>query len=511
MLNAVRICRAALGPASAAAIASSATVSAVPKNVVFSELTALSPHASSMRETSSRSRSGQPRRSDSQAQPRRSAPPSPQPKSGTTSPSDTSDYHSDQSLGSGDLQQQQQLRPAVIRRCSLICSSGSDQFTFDSRADPNDPGTPRVPSGRSSGGDLPGVHTIKRNTLLHPEGQVNLQRSVCVNGRFQNPWPTWRPPTVTNIFKFGLSRDNSNVPPKQELDLVLPVLKPRFQDPPMEGVRITWLGHSTALLQMKGVNVLTDPMLSERASPSQLLGPKRFREAPCTVADLPRIDAVVISHNHYDHLDLNTVHQLNARFEETLRWFVPLGLTAWMEQLGCENVVELDWWHEGHLATEDNDLSFVFVPAQHWCKRTISDDNKVLWGGWCVISPEYRFYFAGDTGYCDVFKQIGQRYGPFDLAAIPIGAYEPRWFMKYQHVNPEEAVLIHKDVRSRASLAVHWGTFTLANEYYLDPPVKLRESLDRHGISPREFFTLKHGESRLLHAAPPNRTSRALP
>ncbi|KAL3199905.1 hypothetical protein MRX96_013396 [Rhipicephalus microplus] len=437
MLNAVRICRAALGPASAAAIASSATVSAVPKNVVFSELTALSPHASSMRETSSRSRSGQPRRI---RQP------------GTAAP-----------------------------------------FTFDSRADPNDPGTPRVPSGRSSGGDLPGVHTIKRNTLLHPEGQANLQRSVCVNGRFQNPWPTWRPPTVTNIFKFGLSRDNSNVPPKQELDLVLPVLKPRFQDPPMEGVRITWLGHSTALLQMKGVN--------------------RFREAPCTVADLPRIDAVVISHNHYDHLDLNTVHQLNARFEETLRWFVPLGLTAWMEQLGCENVVELDWWHEGHLATEDNDLSFVFVPAQHWCKRTISDDNKVLWGGWCVISPEYRFYFAGDTGYCDVFKQIGQRYGPFDLAAIPIGAYEPRWFMKYQHVNPEEAVLIHKDVRSRASLAVHWGTFTLANEVSTTstPPVKLRESLDRHGISPREFFTLKHGESRLLHAAPPNRTSRALP
>ncbi|KAH7975732.1 hypothetical protein HPB52_004652 [Rhipicephalus sanguineus] len=506
MLNAVRICRAALGPTSAAAIASSAVVSAAPKNVVFSEVTALSPHASNMREMSSRSRSGRP-----QAQPRRSEPPSPQPKSGTTSPSDTSDYHSDQSLGSGDLQQQQ-LRPAVIRRCSLICSSGSDQFTFDSRADPNDPGTPRVrtpvPSGRSSGSDFPGVHTIKRNTLLHPEGQANLQRSVCVNGRFQNPWPTWRPPTVTNIFKFGLSRDNSNVPPKQELDLVLPVLKPRFQDPPVEGVRITWLGHSTALLQMKGVNVLTDPMLSERASPSQLLGPKRFREAPCTVADLPRIDAVVISHNHYDHLDLNTVHQLNARFEETLRWFVPLGLTTWMEQLGCENVVELDWWHEGHLATEDNDLSFVFVPAQHWCKRTISDDNKVLWGGWCVISPEYRFYFAGDTGYCDVFKQIGQTYGPFDLAAIPIGAYEPRWFMKYQHVNPEEAVLIHKDVRSRASLAVHWGTFTLANEYYLDPPVKLRESLDRHGISPREFFTLKHGESRLLHAAPPNRTSQ---
>ncbi|XP_077545942.1 N-acyl-phosphatidylethanolamine-hydrolyzing phospholipase D-like isoform X1 [Haemaphysalis longicornis] len=508
MLKAVRICSGALG--SNVAAITGASVSATPKNVaVFSQLTCPSLHVPKMREMSSRSRSS--RSSQQQPQPpRRSDPPSPQPKSGTTSPSDTSDYHSDLSLGSGELQ-----RPLVIRRCSLICSSGSDQFTFDSRADPDDPGTPRirtpVPSGRNSSNDLLGVPTIKRNTLLHPEGRADLQRSVCQNGRFQNPWPTWRPPTVTNIFKFGLSRDNSNVPPKQELDLVLPVLKPRFQEPPVEGVRITWLGHSTALLQMKGVNVLTDPMLSERASPSQLLGPKRFREAPCTVADLPRIDAVVVSHNHYDHLDLNTVHQLNARFEETLRWFVPLGLTGWLEQLGCENVVELDWWQEGHLATEDNDLSFVFVPAQHWCKRTISDDNKVLWGGWCVISPEYRFYFAGDTGYCDVFKQIGQAYGPFDLAAIPIGAYEPRWFMKYQHVNPEEAVLIHKDVRSRASLAIHWGTFTLANEYYLDPPVKLRESLDRHGISPREFFTLKHGESRLLHAAPTNRTSRVLP
>lgn len=423
------------------------------------------------------------------------------PKSGTTSPSETSDSNSEASVSSDQRR--------LIRRCSLICSSGSDKFTFDSRCDPDDPGTPRVRTP-VPGSDVatPAGPTIKRNALLHP-GRVDLQRSVSENGRFQNPWPTWRPPSITNIFKFGLSRDNSNVPSKQELDLVLPVLSPRFQDPPPEGVRVTWLGHSTALVQMSGATVLTDPILSERASPSQLLGPKRFREAPCTVAQLPRLDAVVISHNHYDHLDFNTVHQLNARFEDSLRWFVPLGLSHWMERMGCEDVVELDWWQSGHLAAGgDNDISFVFTPAQHWCKRTISDDNKVLWGSWCVMSSQYRFFFAGDTGYCDVFKQIGQAYGPFDLAAIPIGAYEPRWFMKYQHVNPEEAVLIHKDVRSRASLAVHWGTFTLANEYYLDPPVKLRESLERHNISPREFFTLKHGESRLLHAAPPRRMSR---
>lgn len=437
-----------------------------------------------------------------QSHPNKPDPSTPRPKSGTTSPSETSDgSNSDISLSSDQRR--------LIHRSSLICSSGSDKFTFDSRGDPDDAGTPRHRTPVPSGADTPSPAgpTIKRNALVHP-GHVDLQRSVFENGRFQNPWPTWRPPSITNIFKFGLSQDNSKVPSKQELDLVLPVLTPRFQEPPAEGVRVTWLGHSTVLLQMQGCNVLTDPMLSERASPSQLLGPKRFREAPCTVAQLPQLDAVVISHNHYDHLDFNTVNQLNARFDDSLRWFVPQGLSSWMSQMGCEDVVELDWWHSGHIAAADADISFVFTPAQHWCKRTINDDNKVLWGSWCIISPQYRFFFAGDTGYCDVFKQIGQVYGPFDVAAIPIGSYEPRWFMKYQHVNPEEAVLIHKDVRSRSTLAVHWGTFTLANEYYLDPPVKLRESLDRHSISPREFFTLKHGESRLLHAAPTRRMSR---
>lgn len=388
----------------------------------------------------------------------------------------------------------------MVRRCSVICSSGADQFTFDSRCDPDDPGTPRVP--RPLRTEDPHA-TVKRASMLHP-GRVSLQRSLRVDGRFQNPWPTWRPPSITNIFKFGLSRDNSNVPSKQELELVLPVVRPRFQDPPSEGVRVTWLGHSTALVQFEGLTLLTDPMLSERASPSQLLGPKRYREAPCQVEHLPPVHAVLISHNHYDHLDMNTVSHLNSRFAESLRWFVPLGLGPWMEHVGCDNVVELDWWEE-NCVPEHGDVSFVLTPAQHWCKRTIGDDNKVLWGSWCAIGKRYRFFFAGDTGYCDAFKQVGQVYGPFDLAAIPIGAYEPRWFMKYQHVNPEEAVLVHKDVRSRASLAVHWGTFSLANEYYLDPPVKLRESLERHGIAPETFFTLKHGESRLLHAKIPAR------
>ena len=195
-----------------------------------------------------------------------------------------------------------------------------------------------------------------------------------------------------------------------------------------------------------------------------MVGPKRYRDVPCSIHDLPcHLDAVLISHNHYDHLDMNTVTLLNARYGVDVRWFVPLGLTSWFESAGCENVVELDWWEESCIP-EKLDTSFIFVPAQHWSKRTLADDNKSLWGGWVVIGPRHRFYFAGDTGYCPSFKEIGTMYGPFTASAIPIGAFEPRWFMKYQHVNPEEAVAIHLDVRSDFSLAIHWGTFALANE-----------------------------------------------
>lgn len=192
------------------------------------------------------------------------------------------------------------------------------------------------------------------------------------------------------------------------------------------GVRVTWLGHATVLVEMEELVFLTDPIFSSRASPSQYLGPKRFRHPPCTIGQLPPIDAVLISHNHYDHLDYGSVAALNERFGNELRWFVPLGLLDWMQKCGCENVIELDWWEENCVPGHD-EVTFVFTPAQHWCKRTLLDDNKVLWGSWSVLGPWNRFFFAGDTGYCSVFKEIGKRFGPFDLAAIPIGAYEPRY------------------------------------------------------------------------------------
>lgn len=244
----------------------------------------------------------------------------------------------------------------------------------------------------------------------------------------------------------------------------MPIQKPIFNpQPPDSGVNVTWLGHSTTLVQFDNVTLLTDPIFSERASPFQFMGPKRYRNCACNVSELPPIDAVVISHNHYDHLDIDSVKSLNSRFGDKIRWFVPLGLAEWMKGTGVQNVVELNWWESSSISNK-SDVLFVFTPAQHWCKRSLFDDNRVLWGSWSVIGPKHRFFFAGDSGYCHGFKQIGEVYGPFDVAAIPIGAYEPRSFMTPQHVDPKEAVQIHVDIRSKSSVAVHWGTFALAHE-----------------------------------------------
>ena len=184
---------------------------------------------------------------------------------------------------------------------------------------------------------------------------------------------------------------------------------------------------------MDGLNILTDPVFNSYCGMTRMVGVKRYRPLPCTVDELPDIDAVCISHNHYDHLDHTTVCDLNKKFGNKIHWYVPMGLHKWMSDCGCENVVELQWWDEHshpNFTDQDKAVKFAFTPAQHWCRRGINDNNKVLWGSWSIIGPQHRFFFAGDTGYCHIFKQIGKRYGPFDLAAIPIGAYAPRYGVK---------------------------------------------------------------------------------
>lgn len=257
---------------------------------------------------------------------------------------------------------------------------------------------------------------------------------------------------------------------------------------------ITWLGHATMLLQLGGANILTDPHLTERASPLGFAGPKRVMPPALDFNELPHIDAVVVSHNHYDHLDEGTVRRLSHQAGGSPLFLVPLGLRSWFVGKGIRNVVELDWWQ----SYEHMGLTFTLAPVQHWSARSIWDRNRTLWGGWRVAHPTLSFFFCGDTGYSQDFGDIRTRLGEVDLAAIPIGAYEPRWFMKVMHVNPEEAVKIHRDLGARHSIAMHWGTFVLTDEALDEPPHRLVTALRDYDIRPEKFWLLKHGESRKL-------------
>ncbi|XP_060069194.1 N-acyl-phosphatidylethanolamine-hydrolyzing phospholipase D-like [Ylistrum balloti] len=340
---------------------------------------------------------------------------------------------------------------------------------------------------------------VKDSNIL----QSTRTKPVYANGVYNNPWTTWVEPSFCKVLYRMLvkEKDHSKIPSeKQELDKHLPVQKPDFDqlmNPPKSGVQATWIGHASVLVQLDGITVITDPIFSERCSMFQWIGPKRYRPPPFKIDELPVLDAVVISHNHYDHLDHGSVVSLNKKFGDELWWYVPMGTRRWMLDCGCKNVVELSWWEE-HRHSPDQNITFCLTPSQHWCKRTATDTNKALWGSWVIKGPNHRFFFAGDTGYCEAFKQIGEEYGPFDLSAIPIGAYAPRYVMKSQHVDPEEAVLIHQDVKSSNSLGIHWGTFKLTYEFYLEPKTKLAEELKKSDLSDDCFVTLNHGETRIF-------------
>jgi N-acyl-phosphatidylethanolamine-hydrolysing phospholipase D len=253
---------------------------------------------------------------------------------------------------------------------------------------------------------------------------------------------------------------------------------------------VTWVGHATLLVQLDGVNVLTDPHWSARASPVSFAGPRRLTPPGLRFEDLPPIHVVVISHDHYDHLDRDTVKRLADTHRP--RFLVPLGLKAWFADIGITDVDELDWWDERSV----QGLTFTCVPAQHFSGRTLWDRNRRLWSGWAVAGRERRFYFAGDTAYWNGLKEIGARLGPFDLAAIPIGAYLPTVMMKASHTSPEEALAAFADVRGRLFVPIHWGTFDLADEPLDEPPRLLRDEARRLKLGPDRVWILRHGETR---------------
>jgi len=260
---------------------------------------------------------------------------------------------------------------------------------------------------------------------------------------------------------------------------------------------LTWIGHATFLLQFAGLNILTDPQFSQRASPLSWAGPQRVVPPAIEIADLPEIDVAVISHDHYDSLDLDSVIALSKHNQQRpLTFIVPLGMKAWFDDLDLKtvNVVELDW-SQGYTVQK---VTFTAEPCQHWSKRTLFDAFERLWASFVIESGNKKIFFAGDTGYAKHFTEIGKKYGKFDLALLPIGAYEPRWFMKSYHVNPEEAVKIHQDINSEYSVAMHWGTFILTDEPLDEPPQKLDVALKKFNIDNSAFEVYEHGETKFL-------------
>ncbi|VDI05605.1 N-acyl-phosphatidylethanolamine-hydrolysing phospholipase D [Mytilus galloprovincialis] len=266
---------------------------------------------------------------------------------------------------------------------------------------------------------------------------------------------------------------------------------------PTDPIQFMWIGHATFLVQFNGLTVLADPVFLYRCSPVQVVGPYRYRPTPCEIKDLPFIDAVIVSHNHYDHLEHDAVQKLNSRFKD-IKWYVPEGTGSWFQKYDCNDVKEMTWWKEDVVKIGGKEVKFCCVPAQHWSQRTPTDAMKSLWCGW-VIKSKHTFYYSGDTGYCPVFKTIGEKYGPIDLSAIPIGCYAPRYFMKPQHINPEEAVKVHTEVGSKCSIAIHWGTFNGlgSHEHYLEPKKYLDEAVREAKVDNMnfgEFLTVEHGK-----------------
>ncbi len=264
----------------------------------------------------------------------------------------------------------------------------------------------------------------------------------------------------------------------------------RPEDNVTSGMKITYVNHSTFLIQTAGVNILTDPVWSDRVSPMSFAGPKRFRPPGVRFEDLPPIDLVIISHNHYDHLDINTLKKLNEQFEP--RVIVPLGVDVYLNQEGIENTVPLDWEENQPI---DSDITVHSVQAQHFSARGLFDRDKTLWSGYVIDTPVGSVYFAGDTGYGDFFTEIGNNHPDIKVGLIPIGAYKPRWFMKPMHVNPAEAIQIHKDVGAEISFGMHFGTFPLADDGMNDPENDFTQAMQQPQNAGVNFKLLTEGDT----------------
>lgn len=262
-----------------------------------------------------------------------------------------------------------------------------------------------------------------------------------------------------------------------------------------DAIAVTFVNHATFLIQLAGLNILTDPIWSRRASPVGWFGPKRVREPGVTLDDLPRIDVILISHNHYDHLDIGTLRRLQAKFSPLV--LVAAGDRALVQSVGFAHVREFDWWEGLEI---NPGCKVIFAPTQHFSARGIRDRQRSLWGSYLIQHGDQRVYFGGDSGYSTHFSEIRRRLGSPDIALLGIGSYEPRWFMSPMHMNPAEAVQAHLDLGAKTSIGMHHGTFQMSSEAIDRPLVDLAAAVKAAGLDEAAFITLQEGETRVYAA-----------
>lgn len=318
----------------------------------------------------------------------------------------------------------------------------------------------------------------------HKMGHKNMN-AIYDGKKFENiePFPD---KGMMDILKWKFSSSSTTWPDKVE-NQQYKVLAQKSED-----LIITVINHATVLIQMNGINIITDPVYSTRVSPLSFVGPKRAVNPGVAFEDLPSIDIVLISHNHYDHLDLDTLKKISKRDNPQI--FVGLKTKQFLNDNQISNVKEFDWWQKERVEINKSQIEISFVPAQHWSARGVFDKREMLWGGF-VIEGNKRVYFAGDTGYGKFFKMIHEKYKEIDLALLPIGAYEPRWFMKYAHMNPEDAVQAMLDLEASKAVGIHFGTFQLTDEGISDPVKLLKETLLSRSVEPDRFIAPIFGKA----------------
>ncbi|MFL5562369.1 MAG: MBL fold metallo-hydrolase [Gemmatimonadaceae bacterium] len=325
-------------------------------------------------------------------------------------------------------------------------------------------------------------------------------------GGFRNPWPDAAPKGFGAFLRWTGGRAVRRLRGGHSTETVPLAVGPSAVIHPRQGdgsLRATWIGHSTVLLQIGSMNILTDPIWSERASPVAWAGPRRLVPPAIPLASLPPLDVVLISHDHYDHLDERTVRAL-ATAHPGARWVAPLGVGALLTSFGVAQVVELDWWQSTNAA----DATVTAVPAQHFSGRSLTGRDRTLWAGFAIAASGWRVLFAGDTGYHPEFAEIGRRLGPFDLALVPVGAYAPRWFMRPVHMDADEAVAAAVDLGAGAGastpvlLATHWGTFRLTEEPMDEPPRRTIDAWSARHLPADQCWVLKDDRTRRIAPRP---------